>query len=48
LLIAHGADANAIADGKTSADVARERGQKEFAEWLESFSLREKVPRSGG
>jgi hypothetical protein len=48
MLIAHGADANAVADGKTPAAVAREREHESFAEWLTSFSLREKVPQSGG
>jgi uncharacterized protein len=37
LLLAHGADKHAkAADGKSPADVAREHGHPEFAEWLET------------
>ena len=37
LLLAHGADRNAKgADGKSVADVAREHGKPEFAEWIET------------
>ncbi|MCU1231887.1 MAG: ankyrin [Acidobacteria bacterium] len=38
LLIAHGADAKAVADRKTPAEMARELGQGEFAEWLDSVA----------
>jgi ankyrin repeat protein len=39
LLVAHGADRNArTADGKSVADVARERAQPAFAEWIETIA----------